>query len=149
MGKAMNKEKSRKFSIETLIDALGASEDQTVEEVKQELGGEGLKVDAAIKTLLDTVRECSMASRRMELDLAKKEREAKRLTGTSQLGKFRSWTREQIINRMIEIANTSGGKLSLNYRDLEDRGIEDMRSLLEDMEIAFHRENTKEDTNGS
>jgi hypothetical protein len=149
MGRAMNKEKSRKFSIETLIDALGASEDQTVEEVKEELREAGVNVDAAMRTLLKTVQECSMASRRMELDLAKEEREARRLTSTSPLGKFRSWPREQIINRMVEIANASGGKLSLNYRDLEERSIEDMRSLLEDMEIAFHREKTKEGENGS
>jgi hypothetical protein len=145
----MNKEKSRKFSIETLIDALGASEDQTVEEVKEELKEAGVNVEAAIQALLKTVHECSMASRRMELDLAKEEREARQFASVSPLGKFRSWTREQIMNRMAEIANASGGKLSLNYRDLEGRSIEDMRSLLEDMEIAFHREKTKEGKNGS
>ena len=145
----MNKEESRKFSIETLIDALGASEDQTVEEVKEELREEGIDVDAAMKTLLETVRECSMASRRMELDLSKEEREARQLANASPLGKFRSWTREQIASRMIEITNASGGKLSFSYRDLEDRSIEDMRSLLEDMEIAFHREKAKKGKNGS
>ena len=133
----MNQVKSKKFSLETLIDALGASEDQTIDEVKGELREDGIDVEAAMATLLKTVQECSMASRRIELDIAKRKRITQESSKPPLFGKFSSWTREQITKRIVEIAKASGGKLSFNFRDLEARSTEDMRSLLEDIEVAL------------
>jgi hypothetical protein len=119
--------------LDTLTDALGRSDDQSVQEIKDELIDDGIDVDAALSRLKMARTNISMAAKRSALDTAKKERLSLTERSHEVVGRFKDWTREQIMDRLHQF---SGPEAGFAYRDLETMGIEEMKALLEDLELA-------------
>lgn len=120
-------------TLDTLTDALGRSEGQSVDEVKVELSDEGIDVDAALTRLKTVQQHISMVAKRSVLDTAREKRLKLVKKGHEFIGRFSDWTRDQIIERIKEL---SGPEAGLAYRDLEAMGTEEMASILEDLEMA-------------
>jgi hypothetical protein len=116
-------------TLDTLTDALGRSEGQSIDEVKVELRDEGIDVDAALTRLKNVQQHISMVAKRSVLE--KRLKLVKK--GHEFIGRFSDWTRDQIIERIKEL---SGPEAGLAYRDLEAMGTEEMASILEDLEMA-------------
>jgi len=120
-------------TLDTLTDALGRSEGQSVDEVKIELRDEGIDVDASLTRLKNVQQHISMVAKRSVLDTAREKRLKLVKKGHEFIGRFSDWTRDQIIERIKEL---SGPEAGLAYRDLEAMGTEEMSSILEDLEMA-------------
>jgi len=120
-------------TLDTLTDALGRSEGQSVDEVKVELRDEGVDVDATLTRLKNVQQHISMVAKRSVLDTAREKRLKLVKKGHEFIGRFSDWTRDQIIERIKEL---SGPEAGLAYRDLEAMGTEEMASILEDLEMA-------------
>ena len=65
-----DKKEDSKIFIDALTDALGRSDDQSIEEVKNDLREEGIEVEKTMKKLITMVKDTSMAARRKQLDIA-------------------------------------------------------------------------------
>lgn len=141
---SINREKYIKI-LDTLTDAMGQSEGQSVEEIKEELREEGVDVDTALARLKQAQQNISLAAKRSALDVAKGKRLSVAEKSYEIIGKFNDWTKEQIIERLMEL---SGPEAGLAYRDLDAMGKEEMASILEDLEIAHRRSITEEDDDG-
>ena len=122
-------------TLDTLTDALGRSEGQSVDEVKAELRNEGIDVEAALTRLKNVQQHISMVAKRSVLDTAREKRLKLVEKGHEFIGMFSDWTRDQIIERIKGLSSPEAG---LAYRDLEALGTEEMASILEDLEMA-HR----------
>ena len=120
-------------TLDTLTDALGNSDCQSVEEIKDELRDDGVDVESVLSRLKMTRKNIAMGAKRSALEEAKE----KRLKASEQVrglvGKFNDWTKEQIFNRIKEIGGPEAG---LAYRDLASMGHDEMASILEDLELA-------------
>lgn len=142
-----DKEGKRMILVDALTDALGRSDGQSIEEVKANLRDEGIDVDVAVKRLVASVQKVSMAAKRIQLDVARdkrREMESKRL---NLKGKFVGWSRDEVLARIKEITRLSGPDVSIAYRDLEARSTEDLKSLLEDLEMARYRSECEKGNN--
>lgn len=127
-------------TLDTLTDALGRSDEQSTEEVLEDIRDEGIDVDAALARLKKARLSIAMEAKRSVLDLAREKRIKLVERGHEFIGKFSDWTREQILARIKEL---SGPESGLAYRDLEAMGTEEMASILEDLEMA-HRSSMEE-----
>jgi len=122
-------------NLDALTDALGRSDEQSTEEVLADIRDEGIDVDAALARLKKARLTIAMEAKRSALDLAREKRLKLVEKGHEFIGKFSDWTREQILARIMEL---SGPEAGLAYRDLEAMGMEEMTSILEDLEMAHH-----------
>ena len=120
-------------TLDTLTDALGGSEGQSVDEVKAELRDEGIDVEAALTRLKNVQQHISMAAKRSVLDNAREKRLKLVKKGHEFIGRFSDWTRDQIIERIKALSSPEVG---FAHRDLEAMGTEEMTSILEDLEMA-------------
>lgn len=141
---SIDKEKYMK-TLDALTDALGRSEGQTVEDIKDELRGGGIDVDSALARLKKAQLSISMAAKRLALDAARDKRLELVQKGHEFIGKFSDWSRDQIMARIKEL---SGPKVGLAYRDLDAIGTEEIISILEDLEMAHYRRNLEEGSDG-
>ncbi len=142
-----NKDKNMIF-LDALTDALGDSEGQTSEEMKEDLRSEGINVEDSINRLMGSVKDISMAAKRQQLEDARENRLRMSDDRSTILDKFAAWPKEQLIERIKEIFDMLGGEVSFAYRELESQSIEDMKSLLEDLELARIRHEREKDGNG-
>ena len=122
-------------TLDTLTDAFGRSDEQSIEEVLADIRDEGIDVDAALARLKKAQLNIAMEARRSVLDSAREKRLKLGEKVPEFIGKFRDWTSEQILARIKELGGLDAG---LAYRDLETMGTEEMTSILEDLEMA-HR----------
>jgi|Deesub1362A_J573_1020465.scaffolds.fasta_scaffold01934_7 DNA-directed RNA polymerase subunit F len=132
----MAEEKNYLEILDALTDALGSSEDQSLEEVREELLAEGIDVDASVNRLMQTVNSCIMSARREAMDRAREERlkaERKDLTFGN---KFANLSKDQLLEKIKEIMSISHAAPILSFRDLELKSDEDLASILEDLELA-------------
>jgi len=130
----IDREKNMKI-MDSLSDALGMSDGQSSEEIKADIGDEGIDVDAALARLKNAQTSISMAAKRSVLDAARETRLKLVKKGHEFIGRFSGWTKDQVIERIKEL---SGPEAGLAYRDLETMGMEEIVSVLEDLEMA-HR----------
>ena len=128
-------------ALDALTDALGRSDEQSTEEVLADIRDEGIDVDAALANLKKARLSIAMEAKRSILNLARVKRLKMVEEGHQFIGKFNDWTREQILARIKEL---SGPEAGLAYRELEAMGMEEMVSILEDLEMA-HRSAMGED----
>jgi DNA-binding MarR family transcriptional regulator len=136
-----------KYSVvlDTLTDALGRSEGQSIEDLSKDLQDEGIDVVAALKRLKMAQQNISMAARRSALDAAREKRLELLRKGNEFVGKFKDWSKSQILERIKEL---SGPEVGLAFRDLDALGLEEMASILEDLEMAHYRKTMGKDGNG-
>lgn len=126
--------------LDTLTDALGRSDEQSTEEVIEDIRDEGIDADAALARLKKVQLSISMKAKRAALDSAREKRIKLDEKGHSFIGKFKDWTEDQIMERIKVL---SGPEAGFAYRDLEAMGKEEMVSILEDLEMA-HRSTMEE-----
>lgn len=141
---SIDKEKYMK-TLDVLTDALGRSEGQTVEDIKDELLDSGIDVDSALVRLKKAQLSISMAAKRSALDAARDKRVELVQKGREFIGKFSDWSKDQIIARIKEL---SSPKVGLAYRELDSMGTEEIISILEDLEMAHYRRNLEEGSDG-
>ena len=141
---SIDKEKYMK-TMDALTDALGRSEEQTVEDIKDELRDGGIDIDSALIRLKKAQLSISMKAKRLALDAARDKRLALVQKGHNFIGKFSDWSRDQI---MAKIKELSGPEVGLAYRDLDSMGTEEITSILEDLEMAHYRRNLEEGSDG-
>ena len=141
---SIDKEKHMK-TLDALTDALGRSEGQTVEDIKDELRDDGIDVDSALIRLKKAQLSISMAAKRSALDAARDKRLTLVQKGHKFIGKFSDWSRDQI---MAKIKELSGPRVGLAYRELDSMGTEEIISILEDLEMAHYRRNLEEGSDG-
>ena len=132
-------------TMDALSDALGRSEGQTVEDIKDELLDSGIDVDSALERLKKAQLSISMAAKRLALDAARDKRLELVQKGREFIGKFSDWSKDQIMARIKELSGPEGG---LAYRDLDAMGTEEIISILEDLEMAHYRRNLEEGSDG-
>jgi hypothetical protein len=144
---ATDKDRYKKI-LDGLTEFLGSSEEQSVEEIKEELREESEKVDAMLKSLKQTQKKISMAAKRSVLDVAMEKRLELENVGNPFIGRFRDWSRNQIIERIKELSEMSGPMVTVAYRELESMEDETIGSMLEDLELAHYRLNLEKGDNG-
>lgn len=133
--------------LDALTDALGRSDGQSIEEVRADLRDEGIDVDVAVKRLVASVQKISMAANRKQLNVARDKRREMESKRPGLIEEFAEWSRDEVLARIQEITRLSGLDVSVAYRDLEDRSTEDLKSLLEDLEMARHRSECEKGNN--
>lgn len=143
----MNTKKKERYMaiLDTLTDAMGRSEGQSPEEIKEELREQGVDVDSAMDQLKKIQQNISMAAKRHALESAKEKRLEFDKKRHEIISRFRTWTREQIVERIKELVDSSDAVVGEAYRDLESEDTEDILSLLEDLEMAHYRRDRKKD----
>jgi len=129
-------------TLDTLTDALGISDGQSNEEIKEELRSEGIDVDGALGRLKMAQNSISKAAKRSILDTARKNRVKFVEGGHEFIGRFKGWTKEQIMDRIKVIGGPEAG---LAYRNLEAMGTEEIAMILEDLEITNARAREEDD----
>jgi len=134
----MKMSENKKFLelLDSLTDALGRSDGQSLEEVSEDIKFEGVDLDSSLKRLMKTVHKSSRAAKRKVLDRAREERLKTETRDSTSFNKFKDWTREELIGKIRELLSTSPVSISAAFRDLESKRDEDLASLLEDLERA-------------
>jgi hypothetical protein len=135
--------------LDKLSETFGESEGQTPDEVRNELREEGFDIDSAELRLMDFQKKIEMSALTQPLDEAKMEREQNENKYNEIYERLKSWTNEQVIERIKELAQKNPD-LSIAYREYNSEKhsqIDDVREILIDIMIAesIH----KEDENGS
>ncbi|MCW5202743.1 hypothetical protein VU12_07360 [Desulfobulbus sp. US4] len=126
-----NKKREYLKILDTLTDALGTSEGESAEEIKEELRNDGIDVDGILTRLKEAQKNISMAAKRSALDSAREKRLNLVQKGHNLIGQFKDWTKEQLLDKIREIGTAEVG---LAYRDLENMTPEHLASILEDLE---------------
>lgn len=95
----MNIEKKIKYIqlLDNLSEAFGESDDQSPEEIRQELRDEGFDIDATENRLLKFQQEISMAAKREVLDKAKIQRKKTLLLRDEIVNKIKKLSKDQIL----------------------------------------------------
>ena len=135
-----NEKEKHMMILDALTDALGRSEDQSAEEIKEELREEGVDVDSSLDRLKKIQQKISMEAKRSALDTAMERRLEFEKKRPDIIGKFMGWTREQLLDRFNELIELSDFDFGMAHRDLESKETEDIKSILEDLELAYYRQ---------
>jgi hypothetical protein len=123
--------------LDTLTDAMGESEDQTPDEIREELREVGFDIDGAEARLMKFQQEIAMSTKRQALEDARIKREKLRPIRQEVTERLKDWSREQILDKIKELLGNYPSMASVSYRDLEEKKDEDIRTLLEDLETAL------------
>lgn len=129
--------------IETLTDALGRSDNQSLEEVVIDLKENGIDVDASMKRMLSSLAQASQRVKIMKLDIARDERLKAKENDVRIMDSFTDWSKEMILDRINDIFVNNQGLVGVAYRELVNKDVDDLRSLLQDLEITLTNKNTK------
>jgi biotin operon repressor len=144
----INKKEKHMAILDALTDAMGRSEGQSPEEIKQELREEGIDVDSAMDQLKRIQQNISMAAKRHALKSAREKRLDLEKKHHEIIGKFKNWSRDEILKRIKELIESSGTIVGMAHRDLESSDTEDILSLLEDLEMAHYRRDQEKESDG-
>ena len=122
--------------LDALTESLGSSEDQSFEEVKEELKAEGIDIDASISRLMQTVSKSTDAAKRQALDRVREERLRTEQRSSTLAIEFANLSKAQLLKMIREVMSAMPNALSLSFRNLELKSDEDLASILEDLELA-------------
>jgi len=125
--------------LNSLFESLGDSSDMSTDDIREELRADGIDPDAAVQRLMGVVKQASADSRRSALDQARKERLKQQDSIKKTVGKFKDWSREQLMNRIRGLAGEGGLQAEASYRELENQTDDNLRALLEDLEMLKKR----------
>ena len=142
-----DKKEDSKIFMDALTDALGRSDEQSIEEVKNDLREEGIEVEKTMKKLITMVKNTSMTAKRKQLDIARDSRHKTESKKLDFVSKFNDWTRDEILSRIKEISSLLGDNVSVAYRELDSKNTDDLKILLEDLEITKQQYGCEKDSN--
>jgi hypothetical protein len=86
------------------------------------------------------VEHASQKARRQQLEIAREKRLALEAEKPARLAEFLSWTKEQIIEKIMELVPSSGPLASVSNRELESQSQEDLAAILEGLIAAKEME---------
>ncbi|MGD9157726.1 MAG: hypothetical protein PVG39_04925 [Desulfobacteraceae bacterium] len=130
--------------LDSFYEALGDSEEQTIEELKEELVSSGIDIKVVLSRIKTKQEEISNAARRSILEDARKKRLKMENKNKSE-DQYRNWSTDSIKEKIKDLITTGGLEVGLAYRDLESMGIEELVSVLEDLELTQQRREIEED----
>jgi len=125
--------------LNNLFESLGDSSDKSTDDIKEEMRADGIDPDAAVQRLMGVVKQASADSRRSALDQARKERLKQQDSIKKTVGKFKDWSREQLMDRIRGLAGEGGLQAEASYRELGNQTDDNLRALLEDLEMLKKR----------
>ncbi len=137
----MSQEKENKdlTFLKSVFSSLGRSQDQTVDEVKNELKDHGVDVDAAMERLQSKVKESSALAKKQGLDDVRE----KRLRETAEIStlkeRYAILNREEILGEIHNLVSGMGAQVALSFRDLDSNETEDLRSMLIDIQLLLNK----------
>jgi hypothetical protein len=133
----VNTDKCQKnlFLLNNLFESLGDSSDMSTDEVKEDLRSDGVDPNKALLRLMGVVKQASADSKRAALDIAREKR-LKQQGGIKNIfGKYKSLSRDQLLDKINALVGGSGLPVAASYRELEKQTDDNLRALLEDLEM--------------
>jgi len=130
--------------LDTLTTALGSSDNQALDEVISDLKEDGVDVDASMKRMMHSLDEMFRRAKVNRLDCAKEERLKAKINDDNIIGRFTDWSKEMLIDKINEIVAGNQGLIGFAYRELVKKEVEDLRALLQDLEITLNNKKSQE-----
>jgi hypothetical protein len=127
--------KKNMIFIEAMADAISDCTDIGIEDMRKELQADGINLDASVNNLLESVKVYSMDAKRESLDIAAETRQRIKAADEGVVGKFSDYSKDQLL-ACIKSLITPEEQVSLAYRGLNGKSVEDLVSILEDLEAA-------------
>ena len=128
--------------LNNLFESLGDNNDMSTDEIKEEMRADGVDPDAAIQRLMKGVKQASADSRKSVLDLAREKRLKQQGSIKETIGKFKGWDREHLLAKIRALVAESGMQAAASYRELGEQTDDNLRALLEDLEMLQERNST-------
>jgi hypothetical protein len=125
--------------LKDLFESLADSGEMSTDEIKEELRTGGVDPDAALKRLMGAVEQASADSKKSVLDLAREERLRQQDNFKKTIDSFKNWSKEQLLTKIKEISLQGEMMPAASYRELEEQTEENLRALLEDLEMLRKR----------
>jgi hypothetical protein len=125
--------------LNNLFESLGDSEGMSTDEVKEEIRANGVEPNEALQRLMGVVKQASADSKRTTLDLAKQKRLKQQGAINNIIGKYKDFNREQLLETIKNLIGLNGTLITASYRELEEQTDDNLRALLEDVEILQER----------
>lgn len=118
---------------------MADSGDMATDDIKEELRTGGVDPDAALKRLMGAVEQASADSKKSVLDLAREARLRQQTNLKKTIDSFKNWSKEQLLSKIKEISLQEDMMPAASYRELEEQTEENLRALLEDLEMLQKR----------
>lgn len=143
----MNTDKRQKdlSLLNNLFESLGDSGGMSTDEVEEGLRADGVDPNEALQRLIGVVKQVSAGSKRAALDLAKEKRLNRQGGVEKIIGKYRDLNRSQLMEVIKALVGGSGLSAAASYRDLEKQTDDNLRALLEDLEMLQGLRSTEPD----
>jgi len=125
--------------LKDLFESLADSGDMATDDIKEELRTGGVDPDAALKRLMGAVEQASADSKKSVLDLAREARLRQQTNLKKTIDSFKNWSKEQLLSKIKEISLQEDMMPAASYRELEEQTEENLRALLEDLEMLQKR----------
>lgn len=129
--------------INNLFESLADSGDMSTDDIKEELRADGVEPDEALQRLMRVVTQASADSRKSALDRAREKRLKEQDRVKKTIGKFKDWTREQLLDKIRTLSGERGLQAAASYRELGEQTEDNLRALLEDLEM-LQRQKSKD-----
>lgn len=131
--------------LNALTDALGRSEGQSPEDIKRDLEEDGVNVDSLMRDIMSDIKDISMKAKREHLDSVRERRLDMESEKNDWLTKIRAFTKEEILERIELLVDKLGPEVSYSCREFESKNTDDLRAMLEDLELALQRKKMEND----
>jgi uncharacterized protein (DUF2461 family) len=115
----------------------------STDDIKEELRADGVEPDEALQRLMRVVTQASADSRKSALDRAREKRLKEQDRVKKTIGKFKDWTREQLLDKIRTLSGEHGLQAAASYRELGEQTEDNLRALLEDLEM-LQRQKSKD-----
>lgn len=128
--------------LNNLFEALGDNDHMSTDDIKKELRNDGIDPDATLQRLMAVAKQVAADSKRSVLDLARKERLQQEAKPKRTFDNLINWSREQLLAKIKSLSLEDNQIAAASYRDLEKLTEDNLRALLEDVELLRQHEIT-------
>jgi len=128
--------------LNNLFEALGDNDHMSTDDIKKELRNDGIDPDATLQRLMAAAKQAAADSKRSVLDLARKERLQQEAKPKRTFDNLINWSKEQLLAQIKSLSLEDNQIAAASYRDLEKLTEDNLRALLEDLELLQQHEIT-------
>lgn len=128
--------------LNNLFESLGDNENMSADDIKKELRDDGIDLDATLQRLMAAATQAAADSKRSVLDLARKERLQQEAKPKRTFDNLINWSKEQLLAQIKSLSLEDNQIAAASYRDLEKLTEDNLRALLEDLELLRQHEIT-------
>ena len=118
--------------ISTLADALAEIECKTRKEIQDDLRKEEIDLDSSMARFKRSFRLRSINAEEKHKRFITDTGKDFKIKHKSIVEKITGWSKDKIISRINELSPEPDAVYSASYRNLEDKNLEDLSSLLKD-----------------